>query len=56
MQTQVEKQLEIHFMYLGNKDIYCNLKTCCILLFYFIPHAVYFTILSFSVQTILTFS
>ena len=27
MQTHVGKQLEIHFMYLGNEDIYCILKT-----------------------------
>ena len=39
VQTHVRKQLEIHFMYLRNKEIYCILKTCCILCFilYYMP-------------------
>jgi hypothetical protein len=26
-----KKSLEIHFIYLGNKEIYCIFKTCCII-------------------------
>jgi hypothetical protein len=35
MCTQVKKNIEIHFMYLGNMEIYCNFKTCCIVCFIF---------------------
>ena len=55
MQTYVWKQpLEINFIYLGNKEIYCIFKKCCIM-FYFSQNVGYFVVLSFSVQIILLF-
>ena len=41
--------LEINFIYLGNKKIYCTLKHADNL-YYFPQNSVYFIILSFSVQ------
>jgi hypothetical protein len=29
--THLKKTLEIHFIYLGNKEIYCIFKTCCVI-------------------------
>jgi len=51
---QKKKSLEIHFIYLGNKEVHWIFKICCIVSV-FSPNAVYFTILSFSVQVIFTF-
>jgi hypothetical protein len=47
--------LEINFIYLGNKEIYCIFKTCHIISVHFPHNCVYFKILSFSVWRILTF-
>ena len=46
--TRRETTLEIQFIYLGNKEIYCIFKTCCIISVSF-STAVYFIILPFSV-------
>jgi len=42
--------LLIYFIYLGSKDNYSILKTCC-KIFYFPQNVIYFIILSFPVQT-----
>jgi len=39
-----------HFVYLGNKEIYCTFETYCIYLFYFPQNAMFFKILALSVQ------
>jgi hypothetical protein len=44
---------KINFMYSGNKEIYSIFKTCCIICFP--QNAIYFIILSFSVQIIIMF-
>ena len=44
---------EIHFMYLGNKEVHCICKTCCITSGFFPQQStIYFIILSFFVHTI----
>jgi hypothetical protein len=53
MQMHEENALEIHFIYLGNKEIYCIFKICCITSVLFSTK--YFIISSFSVQIILMF-
>jgi len=45
--------LEIHFIYLDKKEIYCIFETCCMFVFYFPQNSVYLIILSFSAQIIL---
>ena len=45
--------LEIHFIHLDNKEIYCIFKTCSIIAVLFSTKCMYFIILSFSVQIIL---
>jgi hypothetical protein len=44
--------LEIHFMYLGNKDIFSIFKTCCIASAVFSTKCHYFIIFSLSVKII----
>jgi hypothetical protein len=39
-----ETPLEIHFIYLGKKEIYCIFKTCCIISVLFPQNDVYFII------------
>jgi hypothetical protein len=45
----------IHLILLGNKDIYCIVKTCCVILLHFPQNAVYSVILSFYIQVVLMF-
>jgi hypothetical protein len=47
--------LEIHFIYLCKKEFYCILRCAVESLLYFTKNAIYFIILSFSVQIILVF-
>ena len=42
----------MHFVYLGNKNIYSIFMTCCISLFYFPQIATYFRSIYFAVQTV----
>jgi hypothetical protein len=42
----------IYFIYLGNKEIYCIFKTCCIMAFVLPQNAIYFINLSPHVQMI----
>ena len=54
IQCKFKKPLQIHFIYLGNKKSYCNLSHNA--QYDLLPtKAIYFTILSFSVQIILKF-
>ena len=54
--TRKKTLLEIHFISLGNREIYCILRHAAQSLFYFPQNSVSFIILSFSVQIILMFS
>jgi len=44
--------LEIHVIYLGYMEIYCIFKRCCIIFVMVSQNAIYFIILSFSLQVI----
>ena len=56
MNTCKENTLEIHFIYLSNKEICCTFKTYLIVFFfYFSKKSLYFIMLSFLIQIILTF-
>jgi len=52
---RVKPLLEIAFIYLGNKDVQCISKTCCIICVFFSKSAIYFMFLSFCNQIILLF-
>ena len=45
-------QLEIHFIYLGKKEVYCSFKLCCIISSLFYNNYIYFLIFSLYVQVI----
>ena len=52
MHMHVKTPLEIYFVYLNTKDMYCIFKIRCILSVYIPKNAIYFVLISFSVKIV----
>ena len=53
--ANVATLIEIYFIYLGNKKLYCSFKICCTNRVLFFKNVIYFPIQIFSIQIISTF-
>ena len=53
--ANIATPLEIYFIYLGNKELYCSFKIWCTICVLFSKNIVYFPIQIFSIQVISTF-